>query len=328
MAYVIAEPCIGTKDNSCVEVCPVDCIHPTPDEPDYDSVEMLYIDPEECIDCDACVEACPVDACFAEDQLPTSGRSTRRSTRTTSRAARGPARCASRPSAASSSTGAGRCPGPPRPRPAGSAARPGTSRRGRAATWRTACAAGSSGSVEDERPAGVGLRAQRHRERHLAEQRDVELVGQRLAAALAEELEALAAGRHEAGHVLDDAGDLEVDLVRHLGRAARDLLRGRLRRRDDQEPRLRQQLGERHRDVAGARRQVDEQEVELAPVHVLEELRERLVQHRPAPDDGGSSSTKKPIDMTFTPWASSGTILRSAETGGRSPPTPNMRGIE
>ena len=73
MAYVIAEPCIGTKDNSCVEVCPVDCIHPTPDEPDYDKVEMLYIDPEECIDCDACVEACPVDACFAEDQLPTSG---------------------------------------------------------------------------------------------------------------------------------------------------------------------------------------------------------------------------------------------------------------
>jgi NAD-dependent dihydropyrimidine dehydrogenase PreA subunit len=70
LAYVIAEPCIDTKDNSCVEVCPVDCIHPTPDEPDYDDVQMLYIDPEECIDCDACVEACPVDACFAEDQLP------------------------------------------------------------------------------------------------------------------------------------------------------------------------------------------------------------------------------------------------------------------
>jgi len=62
MAYVIAEPCIDTKDNSCVEVCPVDCIHPTPDEPDYDNVKQLYIDPEECIDCDACVEACPVDA--------------------------------------------------------------------------------------------------------------------------------------------------------------------------------------------------------------------------------------------------------------------------
>ena len=39
-------------------------------EPDYDQVTQLYIDPEECIDCDACVEACPVDACFAEDQLP------------------------------------------------------------------------------------------------------------------------------------------------------------------------------------------------------------------------------------------------------------------
>lgn len=43
---------------------------PTPDEPGYDAVEMLFIDPDECIDCDACVEACPVDACFAEDQLP------------------------------------------------------------------------------------------------------------------------------------------------------------------------------------------------------------------------------------------------------------------
>ncbi len=70
MAYVIAEPCIGEKDNSCVEVCPVDCIHPTPDEPDYEASEQLFIDPDECIDCDACVEACPVDACFAEDQLP------------------------------------------------------------------------------------------------------------------------------------------------------------------------------------------------------------------------------------------------------------------
>jgi len=70
LSYVIAEPCIGQKDGSCVEVCPVDCIHPTPDEPGHDSVEQLYIDPEECIDCDACVEACPVDAIFAADQLP------------------------------------------------------------------------------------------------------------------------------------------------------------------------------------------------------------------------------------------------------------------
>jgi NAD-dependent dihydropyrimidine dehydrogenase PreA subunit len=70
MTYVIAEPCIGLKDYSCVEVCPVDCIHPTTDEPDYDSVDQLFIDPEECIDCDACVEACPVDAIFPEDQVP------------------------------------------------------------------------------------------------------------------------------------------------------------------------------------------------------------------------------------------------------------------
>jgi ferredoxin len=70
MAYVIAEPCVGVKDNSCVEVCPVDCIHPTPDEADHAEVEQLFIDPDECIDCDACVEACPVDAIFAEDQLP------------------------------------------------------------------------------------------------------------------------------------------------------------------------------------------------------------------------------------------------------------------
>jgi ferredoxin len=70
VTYVINEPCIGTKDASCVEVCPVDCIHPTPDEPGFDLVDQLYIDPEECIDCDACVEACPVDAITAEDQVP------------------------------------------------------------------------------------------------------------------------------------------------------------------------------------------------------------------------------------------------------------------
>ena len=49
MTYVINEPCIGTKDASCVEVCPVDCIHPTPDEPDFDQHEQLYIDPDEYI---------------------------------------------------------------------------------------------------------------------------------------------------------------------------------------------------------------------------------------------------------------------------------------
>ena len=70
MAYVITSACIGTKDASCVEVCPVDCIHPTPDEPEFADADQLHINPEECIDCDACVEACPVDAVYAEDQLP------------------------------------------------------------------------------------------------------------------------------------------------------------------------------------------------------------------------------------------------------------------
>ena len=55
---------------SCVEVCPVDCIHPTPDEPGFALVDQVQFDPEECIDCDACVEACPVDAITAEDQVP------------------------------------------------------------------------------------------------------------------------------------------------------------------------------------------------------------------------------------------------------------------
>ena len=68
MPYVVTQSCCA--DASCVVACPVNCIHPAPGEPDYDESEQLFINPEECIDCDACVEACPVDACFAEDQLP------------------------------------------------------------------------------------------------------------------------------------------------------------------------------------------------------------------------------------------------------------------
>ena len=70
MAYVITEPCIGTKDTACVDVCPVDCIHPRKDEPQFQSAEMLYIHPDECIDCGACVPACPVEAIFALDETP------------------------------------------------------------------------------------------------------------------------------------------------------------------------------------------------------------------------------------------------------------------
>jgi NAD-dependent dihydropyrimidine dehydrogenase PreA subunit len=65
VAYVITDACIGTKDRSCVDVCPVDCIH---DDGDVD--QMLYVDPDECIDCGACEPACPVSAIFAEDDVP------------------------------------------------------------------------------------------------------------------------------------------------------------------------------------------------------------------------------------------------------------------
>jgi NAD-dependent dihydropyrimidine dehydrogenase PreA subunit len=70
MPYVITDPCIGTKDNACTEVCPVDCIHPMPGEPDYDEATQLYIDPSECIDCNACVEVCPVAAPMPDDVVP------------------------------------------------------------------------------------------------------------------------------------------------------------------------------------------------------------------------------------------------------------------
>ena len=70
VAYIICEPCVGTKDSACVDVCPVDCIHPRKDEPAFESTEMLYIHPDECIDCGACVPACPVQAIFALDETP------------------------------------------------------------------------------------------------------------------------------------------------------------------------------------------------------------------------------------------------------------------
>ena len=66
MAYYITETCIDVKDKACVDVCPVDCIHPT----DGEGEPMLYIDPDECIDCGACEPECPVEAIFAEEDMP------------------------------------------------------------------------------------------------------------------------------------------------------------------------------------------------------------------------------------------------------------------
>ena len=64
MAYGITEPCIGVKDASCLDVCPVDCIYST------DADTMYFIHPDECIDCGACESVCPVSAIFPEDAVP------------------------------------------------------------------------------------------------------------------------------------------------------------------------------------------------------------------------------------------------------------------
>ena len=66
MTYYITETCLDVKDKSCIDVCPVDCIHPG----DGEGEPMLYIDPDECFDCGACEPVCPVEAIYAEDDIP------------------------------------------------------------------------------------------------------------------------------------------------------------------------------------------------------------------------------------------------------------------
>ena len=62
MTHVVTEPCIGCKFTHCVAVCPVDCF--------CEDERMLYINPNECIDCEACVAECPVHAIYAENDVP------------------------------------------------------------------------------------------------------------------------------------------------------------------------------------------------------------------------------------------------------------------
>ena len=62
MAHIVAEPCFDCKYTDCVVVCPVDCF--------YEGAQMLYIHPEECIDCEACVPECPVQAIYPSDSVP------------------------------------------------------------------------------------------------------------------------------------------------------------------------------------------------------------------------------------------------------------------
>jgi NAD-dependent dihydropyrimidine dehydrogenase PreA subunit len=62
VTYVIAEPCVDLLDKACIEECPVDCI--------YEGDRMLYIHPDECVDCGACEPVCPVEAIYYEDDVP------------------------------------------------------------------------------------------------------------------------------------------------------------------------------------------------------------------------------------------------------------------
>jgi len=62
MAHVVCEPCLGCKYTDCVEVCPVECFH--------EAERVLYIDPEQCIDCALCIPECPVEAIYADVDLP------------------------------------------------------------------------------------------------------------------------------------------------------------------------------------------------------------------------------------------------------------------
>lgn len=62
MTYVIALPCVDVSDKTCMEACPVDCI--------YEGDRMLYIHPDECVDCGACEPVCPVEAIYQEDEVP------------------------------------------------------------------------------------------------------------------------------------------------------------------------------------------------------------------------------------------------------------------
>ncbi|MFN0019571.1 MAG: 4Fe-4S binding protein [Pirellulaceae bacterium] len=62
MAHIVTQPCFGCKYTDCVVVCPTECFH--------EGGQMLYIDPEGCIDCCQCVAECPVEAIFLDDNVP------------------------------------------------------------------------------------------------------------------------------------------------------------------------------------------------------------------------------------------------------------------
>jgi NAD-dependent dihydropyrimidine dehydrogenase PreA subunit len=66
MPYIVTQACLGEKNKACMDVCPVACIYEESDELD----QMVYINPDECIDCGACESACPVNAIYEESAVP------------------------------------------------------------------------------------------------------------------------------------------------------------------------------------------------------------------------------------------------------------------
>ena len=62
VTYVITQACVDVLDKACIDECPVDCI--------YEGDRMLYIHPDECVDCGACEPVCPVEAIYYEDDVP------------------------------------------------------------------------------------------------------------------------------------------------------------------------------------------------------------------------------------------------------------------
>ena len=117
-----------------------------------------------------------------------------------------------------------------------------------------------------------------------------------------------------------------MGLQRDGAGALGDLGGGLLGRRDDEDLRGGDELGHGDGDVAGAGRQVEQQHVEVAPEDVAEELLQRPVEHRAAPDHGWLPGTNMPIEMTFTSWLMGGRIMSSTWVGRCC--TPSMRGTE
>lgn len=69
MTWVITRLCADCQDTACVKVCPVDCIYGLTVE-DSNYRKMLFIHPEECINCAACEPECPWGAIFEDSATP------------------------------------------------------------------------------------------------------------------------------------------------------------------------------------------------------------------------------------------------------------------